>query len=148
FNHTCTFPLTEKQCSTRYDTCFNRPDFFISGLVDHQGRWLSIIGGQRHRDFIDIYWQMNLDSLPSYSLTTVMRSFLIEHEVSCGTRRLYMEGGTSHSMHFSFVREIVSDVLIRRRSLYGTLVAQSAKYLLSQRKNNFLSQLFVSKTLD
>jgi hypothetical protein len=147
FNRVCTFPLTDRECLTRYDACFNRLDFFISGIQGPDGQWLSMIGGQKHHDLIDIYWQMNLDSLPNYSLSTVMRSFLIEHEVACGTRRIYMEGGTSHSMRFSFVREIVSDLLVRRKSLYGALIARSAKYLLMQRQKNFLSQLLVSKSL-
>jgi hypothetical protein len=147
FNRSCTFPVTDEVSSIRYNACFNSPNSFISGLRNQNGEWLSIAGGQKNHDFIEIYWQMNLDSVPAYSISTVMRSFLIEHEISCGTQRLYIEGGTPHPMRFYFVREIVSDILVRRKSLYGTLVARSAKYLLHQHKKHFLSQLLVNKTL-
>jgi hypothetical protein len=147
FNRLCTFPVTDEISAIRYDACFNSPDSFISGLRNWKGEWLSIVGGQKNHGFVEIYWQMNLNSLPSYSLSTVMRSFLIEHEISCGTRRLYIEGGTPHPMRFSFAREVVSDVLVRRKSLYGAIVAGSAKFLLLQQKKQFLSQLLVNKTL-
>jgi hypothetical protein len=146
FNHACSFPATNEQCVNRYDACFDTPDFFISGLRDQKGEWLSIVGGYRNHEFINIYWQMNLHAVPAYSISTVMRSFLIEHAVSCGARRLYMEGGTSHSMQFSFVPEIVNDILVLRKSPIGTLLARSAKYLLQE--DNFLSQLLDNKTLN
>jgi hypothetical protein len=146
-NRLCAFPVTDEVSAIRYDACRNCPNSFLSGLRDQQGQWLSIVGGQRNHDFIEIYWQMNLDSLPAHSIGTVMRSFLIEHEISRGARRLYIEGGTPHPMHFSFEREIVSDVLVRRKSIYGALVARSAKYLLKQHPKHFLSQLLVNKSL-
>jgi hypothetical protein len=145
FNRACSFPVTDEACSIRYDTCFDAPDIFIAGLRDQEGKWLSIVGGNKEQESINVYWQMNLNSVPAYSISTVMRAFLIEYAVDCHARRLYMEGGTSHSMQFSFVREVVTDVLVRRKSPLGLLLTRVARNLLQE--ENFLSQLLDSKTL-
>ena len=81
----------------------------------------------------EILWQMNRDGLSAYSLSLVMRSYFMEHEISHGMTKLYMEGGTAHPMRFSFVNDKVTDLVVVRRSWPGLLVPTLAKHLLSSR---------------
>ena len=66
---------------------------------------------------MEIFWQINRHDKKPYSLGTVMRSFVIEHELQHGTRRLDSEGGTSHSMSHSFVQERCTDLFVMRDNL-------------------------------
>ena len=85
------------------------------GLRCCDGQWLSVIAGHRQPGTLVIDWQINRAGLPRYSLCTVMRSFLMEHEIAQGTQRLYFEGGTPHSIRHSFACVEASDVLVQRR---------------------------------
>jgi hypothetical protein len=70
---------------------------------------------------------MNRYDLKSYSLSTVMRSFVIEHEILYGTKRLYFEGGTNHSMSHSFVHKRCTELLILRQTPVGRVVPAMVK---------------------
>jgi hypothetical protein len=99
----------------------------MMGLKDRDGRWLSILGGRRIDDRMEILWQMNREGLPNYSLSTVLRAYCIEHEASRGTKRLYLEGGTSHSLQNSFLTEELTDLVVVRRSVVGKTMEQLAR---------------------
>jgi hypothetical protein len=116
------------------------------GMKDGAGRWLSLLGGRRYLDRSEILWQMNRDGLKEYSLGTVMRCYFLEHEVARGSRRLYAEGGTPHSMSHSFVQENVTDLIVRRNTL-----AAKAMQLLARRyipPDNELSRMLLSPTME
>jgi hypothetical protein len=81
---------------------------------------------------METYWQMNRYDLKQYSLSTVMRSFVIEHEILRGTGRLYFEGGTSHSMSHSFVHKRCTDLLLLRQTLVGRIVPAMVKRYVPQ----------------
>ena len=85
---------------------------FLIGLKDREGRWLSILGGRRFGETSEILWQMNRAGYPAHSLGTVMRSYCMEQELQRGATRLQVEGGTFHSMHHSFIREEVVDLVV------------------------------------
>ncbi|MDQ2834241.1 MAG: hypothetical protein M3Y50_10940 [Acidobacteriota bacterium] len=53
---------------------------------------------------------MNRSSVAQYSIGTVSRSYLIEHEIALGMKRLFFEGGTPHTIRHSFVPETAVDI--------------------------------------
>ena len=87
----------------------------FAGLRTEGGQWLSLVGGRRHGDTAEIDWQMNAADLSHYSLCTVMRSFLLEHEIARETKRLVFLGGTPHTMRHSFASITTTDILAMRR---------------------------------
>jgi hypothetical protein len=139
FNENCSFSTSEEIAAVRYDSATSAPNAFLAGIRDRDGNWLSLVGGNKNHDFIHVYWQMNLSSLPTYSLSTVMRSFLIEYEISCGTKKFIIEGGTPHPMRFYFTREIVTDVVAKRKGLYTAALGIIAKS--SVARKTFLAEL-------
>jgi hypothetical protein len=117
----------------------------FAGVRARNGRWLSLIGGRRHMQVTEIDWQMNLAGLPRYSLSTVMRSFVLEHEVGLGTTRLAFTGGTPHPMRHSFVCVDAVDVIALRRSASGWLLRRLAWWLFPEK--NFLGQALRDRQL-
>lgn len=115
-NRICAYAPTDEVAASRYDLLSRLSSPVLYGVADRDGRWLSLVGGRHCEGSMEMYWQMNRDDMPSLSLGTVMRSFLIEHEVQQGTRRMYLEGGTTHSMSHGFVPEKVTDLIIMRQS--------------------------------
>jgi hypothetical protein len=94
----------------------------LCGIHDRDGQWLSLVRVRRQNRFAEIDWQMNRADLPDYSLATVVRSYLIEHEISLGSTRLYIEGGTAQAIGHSFVRGKVSELTVKRSSMYVSLL--------------------------
>ena len=116
FNARCKYALPGRIAWDRYVATREVPTHFVAGTRAADGRWLSLIGGRRQGTNTQILWQMNRKDLPAYSLGTVIRSYLIEHEVARGASRVSIEGGTPHAMRFSFVRQTVIDLAVVRRS--------------------------------
>jgi hypothetical protein len=107
------------------------------GLRGLDGQWLSLVGGRRHGQTTEIDWQINVAGLPKYSLCTVMRSFLLEHEISRGTKKLVYQGGTPHSMRFSFMTAESTDLLaVRRLSARAWALAKFSRWIFPEK--NFL----------
>ena len=144
-NRGCSYAVTDEVAGWRYDSLRHLDKPVFLGMRDRDGQWLSLTGGRRSGDRTDIFWQMNREDLPSFSLSTVMRSYLIEHEVALGSRRLYFEGGTIHSMRHSFVPEQVTDVVTRRRSTRAYLVGKLSRHIMPQ--HNMLPQVLSDETL-
>src|ERR1035438_4053551 len=92
------------------------------GVRAADGRWLSLVGGRRRPGAVALDWQMNLAGLQRYSLCTAMRAFLLEYEIAQGTRRVFFEGGTPHSMRHSFACTDVVDIIVQRRSASAWLL--------------------------
>jgi hypothetical protein len=137
-------PVTSENFRLQYRSSCDLPGGFVVGLRDGEGRWLSLIGGWRQKETTVLYWQMNAAGFERDSLGTVMRSYFLEHEVQLGGRQLVVYGGTTHSMGNSFVRETVTELVVRRRSGRATslrLVSQAwcAIARLTGKPNNFLA---------
>lgn len=113
-NRISSYPSTEELAGWKYDSFHELDQPVFSGLRDRDGRWLSLVGGLRADRNMEMFWQINRNDMKPYSLGTVMRSFLIEHELTRGTRRMYFEGGTSHSMSHAFVQERCTDLFVMR----------------------------------
>jgi len=130
FNKLCAFPVSDVRARWRYKALQRVPDHFLRGMVDSEGRWLSLVGGRKYCRFAEIDWQMNRADRPTYSLSTVLRSYLLEYESALGSTRLFIEGGTPSAIGHSFTEETVEDLIVKRSSprlqmlerLYGRLL--------------------------
>jgi hypothetical protein len=145
FNRECMYAVPGKVASWRYQSLENLGAPLFMGIKDKGGRWLSLLGGRRHHDGTEILWQMNRSGLSAYSLSIVMRSYFMEHEVAHGMRKLYMEGGTAHPMRFSFVNDKVTDLVVVRRSRLGLVVPKLAQLFI--KPDNDLALMLLDKSL-
>lgn len=127
-NRECMYPVADRVALWRFRTMKDLMEPVIVGVKDKDGRWLSLLGGRRYDGRMEILWQMNRDGLNAYSLSTVMRSYCIDQEVERGTKRLYLEGGTPHSLHHSFVREELMDLVVMRRSWVAKAMRKLVTY--------------------
>jgi hypothetical protein len=129
FNRICSYPLTDEQALRRHEALQHMPSKYLYlGLRTATGDWLSLIGGRIHEGNTHIEWQMNRADMPSYSLCTLMRSHLIEHEVKCKTRRIYFVGGTSHSIRTAMVPEVkIADLVVLHYKLPRKALCRMAR---------------------
>ncbi|HEX3375179.1 MAG TPA: hypothetical protein VHS13_13275 [Edaphobacter sp.] len=145
FNCECMYAVPAKVASWRYHSLRNIETPLFMGIKDRGGRWLSMLGGRRHQGGSEILWQMNRSGLSAYSLSIVMRSYFMEHEIAHGMTKLYMEGGTAHPMRFSFVNDKVTDLAVVRRSRLGMVVPTLAQLFI--KPDNDLALMLLDKSL-
>jgi hypothetical protein len=145
FNCDCMYAVPAKAAGWRYDSLKSLETPLFMGTKDREGRWLSLLGGRRHNGGTEILWQMNRDGLSPYSLSIVMRSYFMEHEIRHGMTRLYMEGGTAHPMRFSFVHDKVTDLVVMRRSQLALLVPKLVRLFI--KPDNELALMLLDKSL-
>jgi hypothetical protein len=141
-NYASTHPVPYCLLERRYLTTKSMDGFFCVGLRRGDGLWLSLLGGRRHHAVTEVDWQMNRDGLAKHSVGTVIRSYLIEHEIAIGMQKLFFEGGTPHSMRHSFLSEEAMDIVVINRSLPVFLLRSMARWLGPER--NFLLQTLMS----
>jgi len=127
FSHECMFTVPSEVVGWRYDSLKDLDEPVFVGLKDKDGRWLSMLGGRRYLNRSEILWQLNRDGLANYSLGTVMRAYFMEHEIAHGSCRLYTEGGTPHSMRFSYVPEKLTDLVLIRRTMVAKVMQMVAR---------------------
>jgi hypothetical protein len=144
-NEASTHPVSEDVLERRYSSMKALDGLFCVGVKRPDGQWISLLGGRRHHGVSEIDWQMNRGGLERYSVGTVIRAYLIEHEINIGTSRLYFEGGTPHSMRHAFVSEKAVDIVVAKRSLFVSLLRRVAHW--SPPRNNFLLQTLVDPAL-
>jgi hypothetical protein len=144
FNRASMNPATEAWAEWRYESVRNGDAVMFAGMRGRDGRWLSLIGGHRHEVTTHIDWQMNLAGLTHCSLSTVMRSYVLEHETELGMKHMVFTGGTPHSMRHSFACVDVTDVVALRRSMAGATLRRLARWVLP---GNFLGQTLRDKEL-
>jgi hypothetical protein len=141
-NQASTHPVAQSTLERRFKTMESMEGFFCVGLSRAGGQWISLLGGRRHRGVTEIDWQMNRGGLAKYSVGTVIRSYLIEYEIAIGTKKLFFEGGTPHSMRHSFLSEEAMDIVVMNRSLPVFLLRRFARWLHPEK--NFLLQTLIS----
>lgn len=141
FNKRSMYPASEEIAAWRYDAMNRTPNSFFAGVRARDGRWLSLIGGRRHAKVTEIDWQMNLAGLPRFSLSTVMRSYILEHEVEQKMKAMVFIGGTPHSMRHSFACREAVDLIVQRRTMSAWLL----QWMLPEK--NFLGQALRDQTL-
>jgi hypothetical protein len=140
FGGECAYPVSKDVAVWRYDSVQGVPGMFFAGVRHRDGSWLSLIGGRRYHGMAEIDWQMNRLDLLAYSLSTVMRSYLIEHEIAQGSTKLLAEGGTPHTMRFSFLTDVVTDLVLMRRSALAWFLRRVGVFLMPAKKE-FLRQI-------
>jgi hypothetical protein len=145
FNRECMYAVPAKVAAWRYGSLEDIETPLFMGIKDRAGRWLSLLGGRRHHGGTEILWQMNRSGLSAYSLSIVMRSYFMEHEIAHGMTKLYMEGGTAHPMRFSFVNDKVTDLVVVRRSRLGLVVPTLAHLFI--KPDNELALMLLDKSL-
>ncbi len=145
FNRECMYAVPGKVAAWRYESLKYVETPLFMGIKDRAGRWLSLLGGRRHHDGTEILWQLNRSGLPACSLSIVMRTYFMEHEIAHGMRKLYMEGGTAHPMRFSFVNDKVTDLVVVRRSRLGLVVPTLAHLFI--KPDNELALMLLDKSL-
>jgi hypothetical protein len=145
FNSECMYAVADRVATWRYESLKALSQPILIGIKDKDGRWLSLLGGRRQDADTEILWQMNRNDLLTYSLSLVMRTYFIEHEISGGMTRMYIEGGTSHPMHFSFVKTRVMDLIFLRRSRFGALIPGLSKRFIKQ--DNQLAHMLHDESL-
>jgi len=141
-NYASTHPVPYSVLERRYQTTRFMDGFFCVGLSRADGLWISLLGGRRHQGVTEVDWQMNRSGLAKLSVGTVIRSYLIEHEIANGMQKLFFEGGTPHSMRHSFLSEQAMDIVVLNRSLPVFLLRNMARWLRPER--NFLLQTLMS----
>ena len=129
FNRECTFAVPDRVAAWRYDVLRQLRAPLLMGMRDSQGRWLSLVGARRFPGGSEILWQMNRDGYPLHSLSLVMRSYLIEHEIENGSQRFYLEGGSSHPLQHSFQTERLTDFAVLRRTPTAMLTRKLSRHI-------------------
>ena len=126
-NQASAYPVSEELARWRFASLAGLPGRLWLGIKNNRDEWLSLIAGRSHHGITEIDWQVNRSGLPEYSLSTVMRSYLLEHEIAKGTHRLYFEGGTPHPIRHTLEREKIVDLVVLRRSPRGLLLRSLAR---------------------
>ncbi|HEY0204684.1 MAG TPA: hypothetical protein VGC15_11100 [Acetobacteraceae bacterium] len=98
------------------------PDSFAMGVRDRSGRWLSYIAGWRRADATFVEWQLNHHEFAAASLSTVMRTYLLEHEALAGVREIIFVGGTSAALARYCKPDRCFDIVAIRRGFRGLVV--------------------------
>ena len=140
FNRESMFAVSDDVAAWRYDSLQELAQPLLMGMRDRDGRWLSLVGGRRFKAGSELLWQMNRDGMPLYSLSLVMRSYFMEHEISAGSKRFYIEGGTSHPIRHSFTVETLTDLTAMRPSPIAFAARKLARYLIPV--DNELAKMF------
>jgi hypothetical protein len=145
FNRISTYPVSEEFATWRYEVVTRFPGRLFLGVRSSNGEWLSVIGGRRQQNGTYVEWQMNRTDMASFSLGTLMRSHLLEHEVERGSSRLYLVGGTSHSMKYAFGTEYLVDLVTLQRALPAFLLRRFGRPLMME--GTFLVQALANPEL-
>jgi hypothetical protein len=145
-------PAPLKSFRQQYESSCRLPGGFLLGLRSSHGKWLSLIGGWRQGGVTVLYWQMNAAGYEKLSIGTAMRSYFLEHEVKHGATALVVYGGTRHSIQNSFIRDEVTDLIVKRRSLRSAVLQTAARIAtsprLGMRINSVLVNAIGSKDVD
>jgi hypothetical protein len=129
-NRISAYPVADDVAGWRYDSLRVLKSPLLYGMRDRDGRWLGLVGGRHYDCNMEMQWQMNRADMTSQSLGTAMRGFLLEHEVALGTRCMYIEGGTTHSMSHAFVPQKVTDLIVMRQSSLSRVLPSLVKRFL------------------
>jgi hypothetical protein len=111
------------------------------GIRDRNGRWLSLLGARRFNGSAEILWQMNREGLHHNSLSLVMRSYFLEHEIARGATRFYVEGGIYHPIRHSFQTATITDLAVIRPGPVARLARRFGRSLISD-SNELAEMLF------
>jgi len=144
-NRASTHPVADVLLERRHGMIRSLEGSFCVGVRQAGGQWISLLGGRRHHRVTEIDWQLNRSGLAKYSVGTVMRAYVLEHETGLETERLFFEGGTPHTMRHSFVSETAVDLIAVKNSPLPLLLRRMCLWLGPGR--NFLLQTLADRKL-
>lgn len=146
FNRECMYAVPDRVAAWRLRNLRELGQPLLMGLRDRDGRLLSLIGGRRLGTSTEIFWQMNRNDLPQYSLSLVLRSYLLEHEIARGAKRFYVEGGSSHPINRSFRHCNLTDLVVLRSSIRASLVCSLARHIVN--RENDLGAMLLDRSIE
>lgn len=100
------------------------PGYFAMGVRTPNREWLSYISGWRQPDATFVEWQLNHHEYEAQSLSTVMRTYFLEHEAARGVPQVVFVGGTSSALGRYCAPESCVDLLATRRGLRGSVAKE------------------------
>lgn len=144
-------PVSAAEFGRRVQSASSLPGSFLMGLRQVNGPWLSLVGGWRQAKASVLHWQMNAAGWEKHSVGTIMRSYLLEHEISIGAQSLLIYGGTAHTMRHAFEPAPVTDLIVKRRGLKAFVLQKLARFFASARsvtgRPNYLAEVLHSPEL-
>ena len=102
---------------------------FAMGLQDATGEWISYLTGWRTPHGTHVDWQMNSREHASASVSTVLRAYLIEHEVMRGSPAIVFVGLTTPFWSRACEPAFCADLIATGNGLTRWLVRAVATWL-------------------
>ena len=115
-----TYPIDQRRAEATEAALLTFPGHFAMGLQDGEGRWLSYVAGWRGQDGTHVDWQLNHNTFSSASISTVMRGYLLDHELERGSPAIVFVGLTSDFWSRVCDAEIRGDLVATRPGLVGS----------------------------
>lgn len=95
----CSHASDEQRFTRGFNMLETVSDPLLVGLRDKEGELVSLMAGWRHADSATLLFQLNNDrQYPRDSLSTVLRSYLIESLIETGVNEAIFWGGTSGAL--------------------------------------------------
>ncbi len=111
--------------SRRWEAAIRQvPGSFAMGVRAPSGRWMSYLSGWRQKEGTFVEWQLNRHELRAASLSTVMRTYLLEHEAARGVKRIVFVGCTSDALGRYCAPDGCLDLLATRTGVRGRLAQE------------------------
>ncbi len=149
-NRGCLNPVTDEEAALRWRAS-QSPGGYAMGLRTAEGEWLCLVGGWRQCGTTVLHWQLNMMGWQKHSLSTVMRSYFLEHEAERSTRRVVFFGGTPDNIRHYFPQTTVTDLVLRRPTLRARVLLALARMFASERgpmgRPNFLAEVLTDEHL-
>ncbi len=144
-------PVPSEEFVRRVRGASTLPGSYLCGLRGPDGQWLSLAGGWRGGGQTVLHWQVNAAGFEQYSISTVMRNFLLEAEIAGGAERLMIYGGTQHSMRHAFTQQPVADLIVQRQC-WQMVALRCAAHLFAMPngllgRSNFLARTLLDENL-
>ena len=122
-----------QQHRKRYELLSVRPSAFAMALQEPRGDWLSFLSGWRsqRRTYIDL--QMNNGRFPNDSVSAVMRSYMLEHEIGLGQTDVVFVGGSSVMLQrYCEEDEECVDLLFQQEGIRSVLSRRLLQHIASR----------------
>jgi len=100
------------------------PGHFAMGLQAANGDWLSYVTGWRGADGTYVEWQRNCDQYQNASISTVMRSYLLEHELGRKSPAIIFVGETAAFWSRVCEPSVCGDLFATRKGIVGHLARE------------------------
>ena len=131
--------------SRRWEAAIRQtPGSFAMGVRDPSGQWMSYLSGWRQKEGTYVEWQLNRHELAAASLSTVMRTYFLEHEAARGVKRIVFVGGTSDALARYCAPDGCLDLLATRAGVRGWI---GQKLLLRMRPQGQVAMLVQNAAL-